>query len=64
MMIYTVRQTPQRVIQIKTLSFSKEIHKINQDVPIVWLINQDFKNKNKKGGWNNINPKLSIYRPL
>ena len=24
----------------------------------------DFKNKNKKDGWNNINPKLSIYRPL
>ena len=39
---------------------------VNQDVLIVWLINQDFQNKGliKKSGWNNINQKSFIYKSL
>ena len=39
---------------------------VNQDVLILWLINQDFQNKGliKKSGWNNINQKSFIYKSL
>ena len=39
---------------------------VNQDVLIVWLINQDFQNKGliKKSGWNNINQKSFTYKSL
>ena len=39
---------------------------VNQDVLIVWLINEDFQNKGliKKSGWNNINQKSFIYKSL
>ena len=39
---------------------------VNQDVLIVWLINQDFQNKGliKKSGWNNINQNSFIYKSL
>ena len=39
---------------------------VNQDVLILWRINQDFQNKGliKKSGWNNINQKSFIYKSL